>query len=160
MPAENRAPSVGQWNPGQDWILEGLSTLLPVKGAGILTSKCSCYFWTLASRFFLPLKLLGISEASPFLFFFFPPSKVLFLLWCFQMFRRQFFRLWKKKICPYALEIAIGLPVCPEIPKNSSRSCSYSEDKFFIQQIHWLGIWCYFSGQSSVIFLTGRCQWG
>lgn len=130
------------------------------KGAGILVSKCSCYFWTPASRFFLPLKLFGISEASPFPFFsFFPPSKVLFLLWCFQMFRLQFFRLWKK-ICPYAFEVAIGLPVCPEIPKNSSRSCSYSEDRFFIPQIHWLGICCYFSGQSSVIFLTGRCQWG
>lgn len=130
MPAENRAPSVGQWNPGQDWILEGLSTLQWREQAFLrLNAAVTSELWLLGFSF--PLKLLGISEASHFLFFPFQgsfPSSDVFR--CLDV----SFSGFGKKICPYALEIAIGLPVCPEIPKNSSRSCSYSEDKFFIQQ--------------------------
>ena len=92
-------------------------------------------FLNLASRFFLPLKLLSISEASPFLFYppfprFFSSSDV------FRCLDFSFSDFEKKKICPYAFEIAIGLQVCPEISKNSSRNYSYSDDEGFIQQIH------------------------
>lgn len=147
MPAENRAPSVGQWNPGQDWILEGLTTLLPVKGAGILTSKCSCYFWTLASRFFLPLKLLGISEASHFLFFFLP-SKVLFLLWCFQMFRRQFFRLWKKKSVLMHLRLPLDSQFVQRFPKIAPEAVLILRTSFsFSRSIDW-GYGAIFQGKA------------
>ena len=138
MPAENRVPSVGQWNPGGDWILEALTILLPVKGAGILVSKCSCYFWTPGSSFFLPLKLLGISEASPFLFFFFPPSKVLFLLWCFQMFRLQFFRLWKKKSVLMHLRLPLDSQFAQRFPKIAPEAVLILRTGFlFSRSIDW-----------------------
>lgn len=69
----------------------------PVKGAGILVSKRSCYFWAWLLGSSFPWSRSVYLKHHPF--FFIPPlSKVLFLLWCFQMFRLQFFRLWKKNL--------------------------------------------------------------
>lgn len=131
----------------------------PVKGAGILVSKCSCYFWTWLLGFSFPWSYSVYLKHHPF--FFYPPFPRFFSSSdVFRCLDFSFSDFEKKKICPYAFEIAIGLQVCPEISKNSSRNYSYSDDEGFIQQIHWLGICCYFSGQSSVIFLTGICQWG
>lgn len=158
MPAENRAPSVGQWNPGGDWILEGLTTLRREQAFLCLNAAVTSELRLLGFSF--PWNYSVYLKHHPFLSFLFFPLPRFFS--SSDVFRCLDFSFsgFEKKICPYAFEVAIGLPVCPEIPKNSSRSCSYSEDRFFIQQIHWLGICCYFSGQSSVIFLTGRCQWG